>query len=542
MRYRVDLKEQYLEQNFVNRLLRIQIVTIVLFSACWSRLKANNSAFRHSTRRVQTPLSSLLLVLTICVGISAAKAERSGMKDTPLSIEHVTIYPMTAGGHALSDMTVRVKDGRISNILHTAVQGSSRGFKRINATGQWLMPALSDMHVHQENARLFGLFFGADAVPSSLLNNEDLLLPYVSNGVLQIFNPAAMSEEIGLRDDIEAGRILGPHIELAAMVDGDMPVWPVGFSHVATTPEDGRQFVRDMKAEGFRFIKTYSKLDLPTFSAIVAEAREAGLIVVGHIPGRRQDATEKWLLPGFQMVVHAEEFAYQSADVTHAASQIARYVALAKARDVQLTATLTTNERIVEQIVDHQSLDKRPELQYLNPATRLLWRSMNPYARVPPEELPDFEHVVDFNKKLVKAFADAGITVFPGTDSLVPGLVAGFSLHDELEALAGAGLSAIQILTADTRLAAGWLGVGADRGTVEVGKRADLLLLTADPMADVSNTRQIAAVIRDGQYLSRQMLDGMMTAMAHRYARMPAVRVPHSPTSPGTGGHLGDEN
>jgi len=503
-----------------------------------------NNPFGHRAARIQPARSTLLAIFALCVGLSAAQgnARTVGMSDTPLSIEHVTIYPMTAGGHALADVTVRIKDGRIVNILQTAAQGSSKGFKRVDASGKWLMPALSDMHVHQESARLFGLFLGANAVPPSMLDNEDLLLPYVSNGVLQIFNPAAMTEQIGLRDDIEAGRILGPHIELAAMVDGVTPVWPIGFSHVAATPEDGRQFVRDMKADGFRFIKTYSKLDLPTFKAIVAEAREAGLKVVGHIPGRREDATEQWLLPGFEMVMHAEEFAYQSADPSRAESQIARYVALAKDRGVQLTATLTTNERIVEQISDHQSLNNRPELQYLNPATRLFWSSMSPYAQVPRAELPSFEHVVDFNKKLVKAFADAGVTIFPGTDSLVPGLVAGFSLHDELEALARAGLSPVQILTADTRLAADWLGVSTDRGTLEIGKRADLLLLTADPMADVSNTRQIAAVIRDGHYLSRQMLDEMMSALADRYARMPAVRVPHSPISPGTGGHFGDED
>ncbi len=125
--------------------------------------------------------------------------------------------------------------------------------------------------------------------------------------------------------------------------------------------------------------------------------------------------------------------------------------------------------------------------------------------------------VVEFNRKLVKAFAEAGIPVIPGTDSVVPGIVPGFSIHDEFKALAQAGIANKEILFADTYLASRWLGVLEDRGTVEVGKRADLLLLDASPIVDISNTRKIAAVIVSGRYYGRVQLNNRMEAMASRY-------------------------
>jgi imidazolonepropionase-like amidohydrolase len=98
----------------------------------------------------------------------------------------------------------------------------------------------------------------------------------------------------------------------------------------------------------------------------------------------------------------------------------------------------------------------------------------------------------------------------------VPGLVPGFALHDELEAMASAGMTRREVLEGATRLAAQRLGVLGDRGTVEIGKRADLLLLDADPLADIANARRIAAVIIDGRYVSRADLDTMMRDLARR--------------------------
>jgi imidazolonepropionase-like amidohydrolase len=222
------------------------------------------------------------------------------------------------------------------------------------------------------------------------------------------------------------------------------------------------------------------------------------------------------------MVAHAEEFAQHTFPPSLEA--IPRYVEMAKRNGTWLTATLSLNERLLEQTSDPASLKRRPELRYLVPQMYALVMNGNPYvAQASPERIEYLRRVVEFNKPLVRAFVAAGIPVVAGTDSPVPGVVPGFALHDELAALTRAGLSNRQALESATRLPSEWLGVSADRGTVEVGRRADLLLLDADPLAEISNTRRIAAVIAGGRYLSRAVLDRRLKDMDARYSKARAA-------------------
>jgi imidazolonepropionase-like amidohydrolase len=291
-------------------------------------------------------------------------------------------------------------------------------------------------------------------------------------------------------------------------------------SQVAATPEDGRQAVRDAYGAGYGFIKVYSKLDLPTFSAIVEEARKLKMRVVGHIPQREQGITDKFFQPGFDLVAHAEEFAQQTA--TPDDSAIPQYVEMAKRNGTSLIATLTLDDRLVEEVVHPETLKSRAELKTLPPAWYHVVTSQNPYvAGADAKWIAAVQRIVAFNRKLAKAFDDAGIAVMAGTDAPVPGLAPGFALHDELEALVQAGLSNRRALEGATRLAAEWLRVDGDRGTVAVGKRADLLLLDADPLASITNTRRISAVIRDGRYFSRADLDARMADLIKRNSAFP---------------------
>jgi hypothetical protein len=316
------------------------------------------------------------------------------------------------------------------------------------------------------------------------------------------------------------------------MVDGALPLQPPFMTRSAATPEDGRQIVRDIKWDGYDYVKVYGNLPLDTFSAIVDEASKQHIKVLGHIAGlgvtdrsapptRRNTPVDPFFQPGFSMVAHAEEFAREGmnyADIPH-------YVELAKRNGSWLTSTLLLNERILAQTRDISMLGELPGIQYLHPVARPLWFDLNRYAsRKSPERIAHLERQVEFTRRLTKAFVDAGVPVVAGTDTPLPGLVPGFALHGELEALARAGLTNVQILAATTRLPAEWLGVLDDRGTVEAGKRADLLLLDADPTVDIANTHKIAAIIVGGHYLSRKELDRMLATVAEHYAEMPVFK------------------
>jgi len=381
------------------------------------------------------------------------------------------------------------------------------------------MPSLTDSHVHLENDRLLRIFLQNSKIPTGTVHTEDVLLPYLANGILQIVDLSATSETVGQRDDVESGRVVGPHIAMAAMIDGPDPIWPIGMTRVAATPSDGRQAVRDASAEGYEIIKVYSRLDLPTFTAIVDEARKLHMPVVGHIPQRGKGITEQFFQPGFGMVAHAEEFAQQTS--VPSVAEIPRYVEMAKRNGTWLIGTLSLDERLVEETAHPESLKGRPELHFLPPLDYAMVAEHNPYvAQASLERLDYLRSIVAFNHKLIPAFAAAGIPVLAGTDTPVPGMVAGFGLHDEMEAMVRYGLSNRQVLEGATRLPAEWLGVAGDRGVIAVGKRADLLMLDANPMADVSNTRMIAAVVAGGRFLERAELDRRMIALEQRYAEV----------------------
>jgi hypothetical protein len=433
-----------------------------------------------------------------------------------LVVERVNVISMLPGQGVQTNMDVLIREGRIVSIAPASEAAPYSGdIQRIDGQGRWLMPALVDMHVHLESDRLLRLYLNDPRIPDGTVNLAQALLPYVANGVLQIAVLSATEDTIAQRDAVERGDVLGPHMALAGMIDGAEPVWPIGMTRVAATPEEGREVVRQLAAEGYNFVKAYERLDSETFVAICDEARRLNLKVIGHLPGDGSSATKRLLVPGLSMIAHAEEIAQQKSppDVSH----IAQYVQWMKDNGTWLTSTLTVDDRILQMMSEPDTLQSRPELNYLLPQLRQLAVEANPYVRgANPDWMEHVRRVVEFNRKLIPALVAAGVPIVAGSDSLVPGIVPGFSLHDELQALVDAGLSNRQAIESATRLPAHWLGVSEDRGVVAVGKRANLLLLERSPLERIEHTRSIAAVIVQGEFYSRDELDKRMEELKAR--------------------------
>jgi imidazolonepropionase-like amidohydrolase len=449
------------------------------------------------------------LALTLAVPGGATRARSWPAAQTPVAptlvVEHVTVLPMT-GEPAVDDATVVIAGDRIVAIGDDAGEAAV-GAVRIDGSGKWLLPALTDMHVHIMAERVPGLPYGPEAV----------LAPFIANGVLQIVDLASSAQTNALRDEIAAGAMRGPRIATAKMVDGDPPLRGAETATVLRRPEEARRAVTAIVAAGYDFIKVYSVLDLATYRAVLAAAEAQGMRVIGHLPGRREVAVGDVVVPGLALVAHAEEYAFRSPD--RSAAVIAEYAALAAENGVGLISTLFLDEQLLAQTRDPAMLGEVEGLAQVNPVDLPTWFEANRYTRAAtPERIAQLEVVVDFNRRLVEAFVAAGVLVLTGTDSVIPGVVAGYALHEELRALARAGVSNEQILRMTTSAPAEWLGVAADRGTVAVGQRANLLLLDADPREDIANTRAIAAVVLDGSLLPREELDTLMTRLAAAYA------------------------
>jgi imidazolonepropionase-like amidohydrolase len=162
-----------------------------------------------------------------------------------------------------------------------------------------------------------------------------------------------------------------------------------------------------------------------------------------------------------------------------------------------------------------------PRLRYLDPEIEGFWTpSSNPFTSRFPEERwlsaqAQYRRLVE----LVPLMAAAGVPILAGSDTPNPWVIPGFGLHDELELLVQAGLTPLQALQAATVNPARFLGRTDELGTVGIGKLADLLVLEANPLEDITATRRIRAVVADGRLYRRAELDGLLDALAAQQAR-----------------------
>ena len=172
---------------------------------------------------------------------------------------------------------------------------------------------------------------------------------------------------------------------------------------------------------------------------------------------------------------------------------------------------------IAKQTHSIDSIKNLTSLKYVHPLIQSKWLTANNYVKnATPENATYFDNMVKFHFELVKTFKNAGVPIIAGTDAGVSGVVAGFSLHDELELLVQAGLTPQEALNSATLLSAQWLGIDKQIGSIETGKFADLILLDKNPLTDIKNTRKIAGVFVNGKWLDKKKLNFMLADLAKR--------------------------
>ena len=226
------------------------------------------------------------------------------------------------------------------------------------------------------------------------------------------------------------------------------------------------------------------------------------------------------------MVVHAEEYLYvyfkdpmkDPADLAERTSRIPYMAASVARAGTWVTPTLTVFRGLPEQVDDICAIMARPEMRYVQP--RIVERfspSNNSYLdRFGPDDAARLWKQYAYLEKIVKGFHDAGVRLLAGTDPPVPSVIAGYALHLELEFLVAAGLSPYEALRTATYNPADYLHRLERSGTVSVGKDADLLLLDANPLTDITNTRRRAGVMVRGKWLSQAELMSRLESQAVR--------------------------
>jgi hypothetical protein len=304
---------------------------------------------------------------------------------------------------------------------------------------------------------------------------------YLASGVTTVRDMGGETRYLtAVRDTIHGDRGLGPRLLRAGLVDG---AGDTGFgTTIAATAGEGRAVVDRFRGAGFQQVKLYTLLAPDVVSAITARAHEAGMTVTGHVP--RALSAAQGVERGMDQIAHLPVRFAQTAESK------ALIATLAKARTV-VDPTLSWSQltgRDVKTPIDR--LETFPE-------------------RLPRPLLANYESVVNEQPVLmnaaleaVKAMHDAGVRVVVGTDGALPGL----SVLNEIELFFYAGLTAQQAIDAATRVPAEAMGMLAEAGTIEVGKRADFVLLDADPLVDITNIRRIRGVSVGGRMYTRDPL------------------------------------
>jgi imidazolonepropionase-like amidohydrolase len=435
-------------------------------------------------------------------------------RSSPIAITHANVLPMDRDT-VLLDHTVVVRGDRIERIGPAVSVPIPAGAAVVDATGKYLMPGLADMHVHTETAAFAQAFKAELKAPIPF---ERVLFPYLATGVTTVRVLSGAPDLLQVRDSIRRGLLLGPRMLVASpMLDGDPPVLPEPFTRALSTPAEARQAVAEYASAGYDLVKVRDRLSAEVYRAILEEAKRVGLEVDGHLPRKAGLTAEAALSSGQAGLAHLEVLGYFEG---LGDELIPKYTRLVKDNGLHVTTTLVVFPNILGQAEHLDSLLELKEMRYVHPLFRtLFWEPpRNPYqGKYDADGLAHLRKFWAFLAKLTRSLQDAEVPLLAGSDALNPMLVPGYSLQDELGYLVGAGLTPFEALrTATVNPARVIKGLG-DGGSVAPGKRADLLLLEADPRAAIGNVRRIAGVAVAGRWLSAAEIAGRLAAVSRGY-------------------------
>lgn len=432
--------------------------------------------------RVLAGLAAVVVLIVGVIGFSipfAAMQTFDARVEAPrehrLVIEAVDILPMTGPAPDWRRETwVVIENGVIAEL---AAQNPAPvpGERRIDGRGMFLTPGLIDMHVH-------------------VFDRTDLLL-HLAHGVTSVRNMMGLEGmHLEWRSELEAGRYPGPTLFTASPTLNQNDNAP--FHRFVSSPEEARALVRQYAGEGYDFIKVYDGLERDVFEAVLDEAAALDIPVTGHLP--RSMPLSEIIQTNIHSLEHVEEiYAYPLERMRGDHPPIADIAREISESDVYVTPTLKAfyNLSLAAEKKD-VFVDTIPR-DYINPVIAFFGDRMmaDPLSR---EDPGSYVRAADNMGRITKALYDANAPLLLGSDTGPSLTISGAATHDEMARLAEFGLAPYDILYSGTARAAEALGQSGSLGVIAEGARADLLLVDADPLADLSALRAPALVIKDG--------------------------------------------
>jgi imidazolonepropionase-like amidohydrolase len=405
-----------------------------------------------------------------------------GSRTPTLAIVGATLIDGT-GAAPVADSAVVIHDGRIVASGPRTIVKIPKDSHVVDAKGKFLLPGLWDMHAHFEQVEWGPIYLAAGVTTVRDCGNEFEFITAV-------------------RDAIANGRGLGPRLLLAGIVDGTGPL-ALSVERV-DTPEQARSWVDRYHAAGFQQMKIYSSVKLEELKAVADEAHRLGMTVTGHVP---EGLNAYQTIEAGQDQINHIHFV---ADMMHAPfpnemSRLERRKAIA-----ELNLDSPEAAKAVSFLKDHHTVidptmalfelfgatTAKPPASFEPGVEKIAPELAQALTDVgPPSERSELGDKM-FSKELaiVAALHRAGVPIVAGTDQAVPG----HSLHREIELYVQAGFTAMEAIQSATIVPARVMGLDRELGSVEKGKRGDLILINGDPLADIHNTRNVEYVITNG--------------------------------------------
>jgi imidazolonepropionase-like amidohydrolase len=365
------------------------------------------------------------------------------------------------GRAPIADGVVVVRDGRIADVGARADVTLPPDVPTVDVRGRTIVPGLWDMHTHVTQVEWAPVYLAAGVTTVRDMGNEfDFIAP--------------------LRDAIESGRALGPALLLAGLVDGG---GPNAFGIVyAANADEAKQVVAKYHDAGFQQIKIYSLITPPLVEAICREAHRLGMTVTGHVPNGM--TIEQAAAAGMDQIAHLPIRGEADSD------EVKKTIAFLRDRKTVIDPTQSWNELLGHAAGTPVAAFQPGIARIPAPLNRVFSN-----AGAAGIDAATARARLERGLRIVKALYDAGVPIVAGTDEGIPG----HSVHREIELYVEAGLTPLQALQAATIVPARVMKLDAEVGTIERGKRADLVVLNANPLDSVRNIRAVRWTIRAGR-------------------------------------------
>jgi imidazolonepropionase-like amidohydrolase len=460
-------------------------------------------------------LGSLALVVVLSPALSPAQP-KPPIYERPLVFTHVTLIDAT-GASPQPDMTIMVSGNRIAALGKGGRLAIPVGAQVVDASNQFMIPGLWDMHTHafMRKNKILPLLTMDLYIANGVTGIRDM----GDQGVRDDFGDFPYFQDFEWRQAISAGAALGPRLVLSGViVDGPKTI-RAGWASVSDASQ-ARQEVLFLRKLDVDFVKVYDQLPRDAYYAIADEATKQGLPFAGQVPlaisaaeasdaGQRSEEHLYGVLFGCsdqedELRQRVKEGDPMRGALDNVKTLVASYsdskAAGLFARFVKNGTYQTPTLVRLAGLIDPVPMDDPRVAKYFSPALRTEYEHRVKTAK--PEDLAAQRLLYQLELRIVGAMQRSGVRLLAGTDNNFYGS----SLHDELAELVKAGLTPMEALQTATRNAAEYLG-RSDSGTVEKGKVADLVLLDANPLVSIDNTRKISAVIVNGRLLDRKALD-----------------------------------